>query len=501
LIGCAALVEYRAEHLEHNHDPRALSLPREYDWSILNDYWMQRPITTAKRFVQITYEIVPLGILFVKDFVVFPPHDNNVEAIADLQRKHASRWREALTNLGPAFIKAGQQISIRPDLVPPIVLGELQKLCDAVRPIPDEVAFDLMKQELKCNNLSELFLDMKLVAAASLGQVYQAKVKENGQLVAIKVQRPDMRRTFSLDLFLLQCVGVMVDGFTSVFTNQPPFHKALYASFAKGSYTELDYEEEAANQIMFRQELGKLNVKVVIPDVYKQFTTEKVITSEWIEGIKLADAPKEQIRKLIPVGVELFLTQLLDIGKFHSDPHPGNLLCTQDGRLCLIDFGLCTQIDEKSRDAMTNAIVHLLMKDFDCLVDEDAKELGFLPEDFDTKDLKPLIAKILTVGIVESKSDLLHRKRKLQQITNELNEVFFRYPFAVPPFFALVTRGLALLEGIALSGDPDFDIFRAAAPYARKRAVALMGRATFNRRMKSSERRVTASRARHAAST
>ena len=169
------------------------------------------------------------------------------------------------------------------------------------------------------------------------------------------------------------------------------------------------------------------------------------------------------------------------------------MLVTEKGKLCLIDFGLCTEIDEKSRNAMTKAIVHILMKDFDTLVEEDAKQLGFLPYDFDTQEIKPLITKILTIGLVESKSDLNHRRRSLMQISNELNEVFFRYPFSVPPFFALVTRGLALLEGIALSGDPEFDLFRAAGPYARRRAVALLGRATFNRTMNASERRATAS--------
>jgi aarF domain-containing kinase len=351
----------------------------------------------------------------------------------------------------------------------------------------------VIQDEFPGEKLDDMFESLKLVAAASLGQVYQARLKESGELVAVKVQRPGMRQSFSLDLFLLQRVGVLVDIFTSIFTNQPPFHEALYDSFAQGSYMELDYLHEAASQNMFRTELRRLNVPVVIPKVYDTYSSEKVLTSQWIEGIKLADASKDEIRKLIPVGIELFLTQLLDIGKFHSDPHPGNLLVTQDGKLCLIDFGLCTEIDERSRNAMTKAIVHLLMKDFDTLIDDDAKELGFLPRNFDTQKIKPLITKILTVGIVESKSDLNHRRRSLMQISNELNEVFFRYPFSVPPFFALVTRGLALLEGIALSGDPSFDLFRATGPYARRRAVALLGRATFNRHMAASERRVTAS--------
>jgi predicted unusual protein kinase regulating ubiquinone biosynthesis (AarF/ABC1/UbiB family) len=122
---------------------------------------------------------------------------------------------------------------------------------------------------------------------------------------------------------------------------------------------------------------------------------------------------------------------------------------------------------------MTTAIVHLLTRDFDALVTKDSKDLGFLPHDFDTSELKPLLIKILTTGLIESGSDIHKRKRKLAEISNELNEVFFRYPFSVPPFFALVTRGLGLLEGIALVGDPDFDIFQASAPYARRRAMAL----------------------------
>jgi predicted unusual protein kinase regulating ubiquinone biosynthesis (AarF/ABC1/UbiB family) len=157
------------------------------------------------------------------------------------------------------------------------------------------------------------------------------------------------------------------------------------------------------------------------------------------------------------------------------------MLVTQDGKLCLIDFGLCTDVDLQTRNALTKAIVHLLIKDFDSLVLEDAKELGFLPRDYDANEIKPIIAKILTVGIVEGGSNMHNRKRKLMEITSELNEVFFRYPFSVPPFFALVTKGLGLLEGIALTGDPDFDIFRASAPFARRRAISVLG-SRFSRR-------------------
>ena len=179
---------------------------------------------------------------------------------------------------------------------------------------------------------------------------------------------------------------------------------------------------------------------------------------------------------MIPVGVELFLSQLLDIGKFHSDPHGGNLLVMNNSgkpKLALIDFGLVADVAPSARIAMTNAVVHLLRGEFVQLIREDAKKLEFLEEDYDTTELEPILTKILKKGLLESGSDLQKRRRKFMDISNELDEVFFKFPFSVPPFFALVTRGLGLLEGIALTGDGDFDIFRASYPYAAKRAMQL----------------------------
>lgn len=323
--------------------------------------------------------------------------------------------------------------------------------------------------------MDDTFEGMKRVASASLGQVYKAKIKATGQEVAIKVQRPDMMRQLSLDLFLLNKYGEFMDGLCAILTNQIPYHVNFIDAFSQGSYMELDYENEASNQKLFKEEFGKRGCKVFVPCVYDEFTARRVITTEWVDGVKLADAPTSQIRALIPVGVELFLTQLLDMGTFHADPHPGNLYVTKDGTLCLLDFGLCAEIDERSRHAMTTAIVHLLSGDFDSLIHKDAKDLGFLPEDLDTTEIKPILTKILTQGLLESGSSLQTRKRNLMEISNELNAVFFHYPFSVPPFFALITRGLGLLEGIALSGDPDFDIFHASYPYARRRAVELFG--------------------------
>ncbi len=512
----AATIEYRANTSTRNHE-----LPRIYDWEALNTYWSHRPISTMYRLVQINYHLVPLLYRYVQDFVLVPKFSRAVSRVLlsppptttttttndhrttetldrhmELQRTHALAWKEALTQLGPAFIKAGQQISIRPDLVSPVVLQTLQQLCDNVTPISDDLAYAIIQKELQIAHWTDIFCEPpRLVAAASLGQVYRGTLKqrqphthdtttphpnapppETTMDVAIKVQRPGMLESFSLDLFLLQRFSIVVDTFTSLFTNQPPFHKALYESFACGSYSELDYENEARNQMYFYHEFQQRSLPVVIPYVYTDYTTRTVLTSQWIDGIKLADAPVEQIRALIPIGVELFLTQLLDLGIFHADPHVGNLLVQNStGRLCLIDFGLCTTVAEKDRRAMTMAIVHMLQRDFQTLIHRDSKELGFLPPDCDTTELFPILTKILTVGLLDNPSSNIRvRRRKLLEISNELNDVFFHYPFTVPPYFALVTRGLGLLEGIALSGDEDFDIFQAAAPYARRRAMQIL---------------------------
>mmetsp|Transcript_13129 Transcript_13129/g.38643 ORF Transcript_13129/g.38643 Transcript_13129/m.38643 type:complete len:449 (-) Transcript_13129:2075-3421(-) len=432
--------------------------------------------------MSIAHETLPLLYAYVRDFKLSPalgqiigiPSDDP----ADLQKVHAAKLREALTRLGPAFVKVGQQLSIRPDLMPPLVLTELQKLCDNVQPVPEDIAMEVLKEDLGFETDAEVkvaFDDMKLVASASLGQVYKAKIKSTGQEVAIKVQRPDMQRKVSLDLFLLNKYGELMDSLCNIFTEQIPYHVNFIDCFSRGSYSELDYEKEALNQKQFKKEFQKRKCKVHVPNVFDRFSARRVITTEWVDGVKLADAPVGQIRSLIPVGVELFLTQLLDMGKFHADPHPGNLYVTRDGMLCLLDFGLCAEVDERSRHAMTTAIVHLLQGDFDTLIAKDAKKLGFLPEHLDTTEIKPVLTKILTQGLLESGSSMQSRKRKLMEISSELNEVFFKYPFSVPPFFALVTRGLGLLEGIALSGDPDFDIFNASYPYARKRAVEIFG--------------------------
>jgi hypothetical protein len=288
-------------------------LPRTYDRQKIRQYWLHRPVSVVKRLGEIVMELGPVGAQYYLQETIFPSATaatatatNSLEEQQQQQQQqqqgrlqyHAEQLREALTNLGPAWVKGafipmycfrrieacllqkikivyllfdvsfhliisshqtgGQQLAIRPDLVSPVVLKELQKLCDSVRPVPDEIALQLLREELEIDDLSKVFGNLHLVASASLGQVYQAQLllppppatavpnnsKHDGQkighhypLVAIKVQRPGMRKAFSLDLFLLQQWGDFMDGFTSIFTQQLPYHRAFFDAFAHGSYS------------------------------------------------------------------------------------------------------------------------------------------------------------------------------------------------------------------------------------------------------------------------
>ena len=380
VVAACVCMETYAEYQESNAFEKHLanattteqgySLPRSYERQAVRDYWLKRPVSVVCRVGTIAYELTPLissytfdkyirptiDILLLKDTTdssngndsfggdttissSLRPSSSSSSETSVREKVQAMELREALTNLGPAFVKAGQQLAIRPDLCPPVVLKELQKLCDSVRPIPDDVALQVIREELFTENtatttataafdrgddrnvnikeqdpLDAIFEDLQLVASASLGQVYKGRLRDTGLEVAVKVQRPGMRKAFSLDLFLLQLWGDFMDTFTSIFTKQLPFHAALFDTFSQGSYSELDYENEAKNQLHFKKQLALRNCHVKVPDVVLQYSTERILTTEWIDGEKLADAPKETIRKLIPVGVELFLTQLLDIG-------------------------------------------------------------------------------------------------------------------------------------------------------------------------------------------
>jgi len=459
-------------------------LPMDYNIQAMEHYFNSRPMEIMQRTGGILSEIVPyFSRLLIWEHLI----RRKIKDHEGLQKKYAVELREMLTRLGPCFIKLGQAVSIRPDVLPSAFLFELQKLCDAVPSFPTKDAIEVIESELgvKVSDIFEGFdPEEGPIAAASLGQVYRVKLVDNDKVVAVKVQRPDMHHYVLRDIYIMRFISRTFQWIKTTFTYQRPFDVALLDTFARATLKELDYINEASNQRRCKEDLEpRMKNRIYVPEVYEKYTTRKVLVSEWIEGAQLAKSPPDVINRLIPVGVECFLIQLLETGFFHADPHPGNLLVTPDGKLALIDFGLMADVPIQDTKTMTKTIVHLMQGDVPGLV-QDAIELGFLPEDVDKESLTPTLQKVFDSAQLaltdQVKQGLTFkavqgRRKQFWAVSFDLNKIFYLYPFLVPEYFALITRAMIVLEGIAVTGDPDFDLFRSAYPYSLKRAVSLFG--------------------------
>lgn len=431
-------------------------LPLEYDEQAIEDYWNARSSASMQRLVEVITTFTP--------WITRMAIDTTRGVLKENSAARAAELRDVLTTLGPTFVKLGQALSVRPDIVGPDAMNELRDLCDAVPSFPNEVAFQMMEEELG-RSVTEVYSEIseKPIAAASLGQVYKATLRSNGKHVAIKVQRPDMLRKVSLDLYCMKRVAKFAEGVQSRFTAAQTDYTSLLLEWAKGTYKELDYENEAANSRRFSRLVQARLPDVYVPAVYDDFTSRKVLTMEWINGVKLADCRPDQINALVSKGVECFLFQLLSAGFFHADPHQGNLMRLDNGQLCVIDFGLMATIEKVEMDAMVSAIVHLANRDWPKVID-DFVTLKFLPSDVDTSQVEPVIGAILDQALEGGGANSIN----FQSLSDELATVTFDFPFSIPPAFALLLRALSVLEGIALVGDPEFKLIMESFPFVSK---------------------------------
>ena len=216
--------------------------------------------------------------------------------------------------------------------------------------------------------------------------------------------------------------------------------------------------------------MHKTNNKIAVPKIYNDLTSRRVLTMEWIEGTKLTNL--DDVKKLgidpdemIEIGVQCSLEQLLEHGFFHADPHPGNLLALEDGRLCYLDFGMMSEVSRDSRSGLIQAVVHLVNKNFDKL-SHDFVKLGFLSSEVNLEPIVPAFQDVFVNAI-----ELGVSKMDFKSVTDDMSGVMYKFPFKLPPYYALIIRSLITLEGIALSVDPNFKILGAAYPYFAKRLM------------------------------
>jgi aarF domain-containing kinase len=210
----------------------------------------------------------------------------------------------------------------------------------------------------------------------------------------------------------------------------------------------------------------KLLPMVLIPRNYPEFTNRRVHTAEWVNGEKLSQSKAADVGSLVNLGVITYLTQLLDTGFFHADPHPGNMLRTPEGQLVILDFGLMTRITDDQKFGMIEAIAHLIHRDY-AEIGNDFVNLDFIPKGTDTKPIIPALARVFEAALAGGGAKSIN----FQELAADLAEITFKYPFRIPPYFALIIRAISVLEGIALVGNPEFAIVDEAYPFISKRLL------------------------------
>jgi ubiquinone biosynthesis protein len=414
-----------------------------------------------RRFSQISRVLVRHGFGFVFDVRRDRREKKGLQEF--LAPNFGVRLRRALDDLGPTFVKFGQVLSTRSDILPEGVLAELQKLQDTARPMPAGVAQKIIERELGAP-VDEVFasFDPVPLGSASIGQVHKA-VLRSGEIVAVKVQRPEAPARVAGDLELMRDFAALLDRrfgrglFVDV--------EGLVAEFEVVIRRELDFSAEAENARRFAANFA--GTQVVIPGVYLDLSTPRVLTEEFIEGTRFRDirplsmTPSER-RRVATMGADAIFKMAFEDGFFHGDPHPSNLLLTPSGDLALLDFGMVGYMSHGDIEALSRLFIAVIQRDASAaLRGLERLGVGYATEirgDL-VRDLREFLNKYsgLSVGEVT-----------LGQALSELIALARRYRLRMPPVFPLLTKALITAEGLARSIDPTINVYEVARPYAQR---------------------------------
>lgn len=432
---------------------------RRYNSDAIARHYRYRPWLAWGRMLQVIWSFAV--------FIFSLKWDEWQDKVEQNKGKRATELRELLTRLGPTFIKVGQALSTRPDLIRKDFLEELIKLQDQLPPFDSAIAYQIIETELD-RPISDVYSELSPspVAAASLGQVYRGRLL-TGEEVAVKVQRPNLRPVITLDLYLMRWIAGWLAPWLPL--NLGHDLTLIVDEFGIKLFEEIDYINEGRNAEKFASNFRN-DPRVKIPDIYWSYTNTHVLTLEWINGFKLTDTDRIKAAGLDPeviiqIGVTSGLQQLLEHGFFHADPHPGNLFAMPDGRMAYIDFGMMDQLEENTKETLVDALVHLVNKDYADLA-ADFVALGFLTPDTNICPIIPALESVLGNAIGKNVTEF-----NFKTITDEFSELMYEYPFRVPAKFALIIRSLVTQEGIALSLNRDFKIVEVGYPYIARRLL------------------------------
>ena len=432
-------------------------------------YFDRRPRLVAARGVTVVAQSLVFAAKVLGDVL----SERNGHGLAEEEQEARGQELAALLcTLGSTYIKVGQSLSIRTDILSPPYIRGLQTLQDQVPPFDSARAFDMIEAEWgrPLDQIVSEITDVP-VASASLGQVYKATLQDNGREVAIKIQRPEIMENIALDMYLLR---EYIATFAKQVGNLNSDTVGTVDAWGLGFVDELNYIQEAKNSQFFSEEIGKTSLKDVVfsPVVVEEYSTNQVLVTEWVDGERLDKSSKEDVTTLCSIAMNTYLTMLLEIGVLHCDPHPGNLLRTPEGKLCVLDWGMITELDSDLQLTLIEHMAHLTSADYE-EIPKDLLLLGFIPEDkkhlINDSGVVELLAGIYgtwTAGGGVAAFNVNDVINELQELTAKKGNLF-----QIPPYFAYIAKSFSVLEGIGLSNDPKYSIVNECLPYVSQRLL------------------------------
>uniref|UniRef100_A0A7C4AJX6 AarF/ABC1/UbiB kinase family protein n=1 Tax=Thermodesulfovibrio aggregans TaxID=86166 RepID=A0A7C4AJX6_9BACT len=380
----------------------------------------------------------------------------------------SERLRMAFEELGPTFIKLGQLLSSRPDLVTPEYAREFKKLQDQVPPFSVEEVYETIQKELK-NPVNRVFraFNPEPLGSASIAQVHEAELMDSTAVI-VKVRRPRIKDQIMLDITILRMLAKLIERYLP---ESRLFNPAgIVEEFSKSITKELDFRKEARNAIIFKENF-KNDERVYIPYVFKEFTTEKILIMERVKGIRIDDvktltARGFDIEGLVNTVIDMYFKQIFDHGFFHGDPHPGNILITENARVALVDFGITGRIDEEFKNSYANVAMAIINQDIEQLIREYLK-LGIIPEDVEIEKLRKELKEDIEDVLFPIYSYRIE-EIKISELLDSIMRIALKHRLRFLPELLLIDKVLIMLEGLARELCPGKSIIELIKPYVKR---------------------------------
>lgn len=372
--------------------------------------------------------------------------------------------RMAFEELGPTFIKLGQILSTRPDLIPEEYVVELASLQDRIPPCPTQEIISVIEEELR-RPLDELFseFDEKPLASASIGQVHRARLK-NGTEVVVKVQKPGVEKQIKEDLEILEELTKKLSSHWEM--AQRWDLEGLYEEFAYVLRNELDYEREGRNAETFRKNFLR-DGYIHIPQVFWEYTTSKVLVMEKLRGVKFTEVEKikelgYKPKEVAQRGATIYMNMFFRDGFFHGDPHPGNFLVLEDGRIGMVDFGMVGILDDIMRINLVQLLYGITKNEMSLVMDA-LYDLGIRGEPKKENMLRKEFEVLFSYYFLKPLGEI-----KLSRVVNEIFRMTYCYRINLPSDLFLLLKTIGMAEGLLMRLDPDFRMINMAKPYVAK---------------------------------